>query len=282
MSELPSVLQVKELESGRWAGPNPDRDPEGRDVVFSGQILAQMIMACSAAVEGTKELTSLHGVFARAGRYSAGEVELVLEPMHTGRSWASHTLTALQGDRLLSRGLALLHADEPDLMRHGPAMPDVPPPERCVAKTYGVVFPGAEVRLVDVPGAMTAEGSPVITFWFRMSEPYDSVAANQAIVAWTTPGFIIGAAMQPHRDTVNLADAHRTISTGVLSHTVSFHEPPDVGDWMLITHEGSYAGHGRIFGHGAVFRRDGSLVSSFAQDSMARLAAEGLDPNKAM
>jgi acyl-CoA thioesterase II len=282
MSELPGVLLVKQTESGRWTGSHPDSDPEGRDVVFSGQILAQMIMTSDAAVAGAKEAKSIHAIFARAGRYSAGPVELALESMHAGRAWASDTVTAVQGDRLLSRGLVLLNTAEPDLMRHVPAMPDVPGPEECAEGTVGAVFPGAEVRPVDRPDAVAADGSPVLYCWVRGPESYDSVAANQAAVAWSQPGMIIGVAMRPHSDLVSLADAHRSISTGVISHTTHFHERADAGDWLLFVHEGTYAGNGRVFGQGAVFTRDGVLISTFAQDSMARQVEGDLDPKRAM
>ena len=282
MKELPSVLQVKGQGSGRWAGSNPENDPEGRDIVFSGQILGQMIMACSDVVEGEKEVKSLHAVFARAGKYSAGNVELALEPMHAGRAWASHTVTAFQSEVLLSRGLALLNAIEPDLMRHSPAMPDVPAPDLCTPQHFGTVFPESEVRVVDDQGAVTADGSPVIYFWFRMTESIDSVAANQAIIAWSTPGFCIGTAMRPHPDAVNFGEAHRSISTGVISHTVHFHEHADVAEWLLFVHEGTYAGHGRVFGKGAVFSGDGVLVSTFSQDSMVRSSERALDWKKDM
>jgi acyl-CoA thioesterase II len=282
MSQLPDELQVKEVSSGHWSGPNPADDPEGRDVVFSGQILAQMIMASDATVESQKEVKSIHAIFARAGRYSAGPVELAVESMHSGRAWASHTVTATQGDRLLSRGLVLLNTVEPDLMRHTPAMPDVPGPDKCTEGTLGVVFPGAEVRLVNDGEGAADDGSPASYLWFRYPESFDSVAANQAIVSWAQPGLIIGIAMRPHSEVVSPTDAHRTVSTGVISHTTHFHEHADVGDWLLFAHEGTYAGNGRVFGQGAVFRRDGALVSTFGQDSMARLVEGDLDWKSAM
>jgi acyl-CoA thioesterase II len=119
-------------------------------------------------------------------------------------------------------------------------------------------------------------------FWARMPESYDSVAANQAVIAWTQPGFLIGLAMRPHSDAVNIGDAHRSISTGVISHTAHFHDHGDVGEWMLVAQEASYAGHGRVFGSGAVFTRDGQLVSTFAQDSMARGVESPIDPKRGM
>ena len=124
-TELPQVLRVEESSPGRFTAPNPETDPEGRDVVFSGQVLAQMIMASSAA-GGGKEVKSVHAIFARTGRYSAGPMDLLLDSMHQGRAWASDTITVLQGDRLLARGLVLLNTVEPDVIRHTPRCPTSP------------------------------------------------------------------------------------------------------------------------------------------------------------
>ena len=88
--------------------------------------------------------------------------------------------------------------------------------------------------------------------------------------------------MRPHSDTVNIADAHTTISTGVISHTAHFHEHADVGQWLLVAQAARYAGNGRVFGSGSVFTQDGTLVSTFAQDSMARGVAGELDPKRSM
>jgi acyl-CoA thioesterase len=282
MSDLPPTFQVKELGEGRWSAPHPTDDPEGRDVVFSGQILAQMIMASDAACGSAKEVKSIHAIFARAGTYSAGPMELVLDAMHSGRAWGSDTITAYQGERMLSRGLVLLNTVEPDLMRHSPAMPDVPGPDGLTSQARPVLFPGVEARAVDLPDAVGADGAPMMYLWFRAPEPYESVAANQAIVVWNQPGFLIELAMRPHRDTVDIADAHRSISTGVIAHTAHFHESADASQWLLLTQEATYAGRGRVFGSGAVFTQDGALVSTFAQDSMVRGASGPLDPKRSM
>jgi acyl-CoA thioesterase-2 len=277
MTALSAVLDVEDLGDGRWTAPHPTEDPEGRDVVFSGQMLAQMIMVSDAAGGHQKEVKSVHAVFARAGSYSGGRIEYVLDPMHSGRAWASDTITARQGDRLLARALVLLNAVEPDLMRHAPQMPDVPAPDACAPQSLGMAFPGVEVRAIERPGQV-APGSPPTTYlWVRSPQSYDSVAANQAVIAWSEPGLIIGAAIGAHVDTVDFGQAHRSISTGVISHTAHFHDHGDVGDWLLFVHEAPYAGHGRVFGNGSVFTRDGTLVSTFAQDSMVRTVDRELD-----
>src|SRR5437764_10707889 len=107
--KLPAVLTLDVEGDGRYGASHPTDDPEGRDVVFSGQILAQMIMAADHAVESGKDVKSIHAVFARAGTYSGGPMQLQLESMHSGRAWGSDTITAWQGERLLSRGLVLLN-----------------------------------------------------------------------------------------------------------------------------------------------------------------------------
>ena len=75
--------------------------------------------------------------------------------------------------------------------------------------------------------------------------------------------------MRPHAG-VGQAQAHRTVSTGVISHTLTFHEPCSAGEWVLLSHRSSYAGRGRCYGWANVFRTDGTLVAGFVQDGMIR------------
>ena len=200
---VPAELQVTDGGDGRFRVPHPTDDPEARDVVFSGQILAQMIMVSDHAVGSAKDVKSVHAIFARAGTYSAGPMDYQLDQLHSGRAWGSDTITVTQGDRLLSRGLVLLNTIEADLMRHGPTMPDVPEPD-ALAPSAAITFPGVETRNVDAPDATAPDGSPAMYSWIRSDASYDSVAVNQAVLSWCQPGAIIGLAMRPHRDTVNI------------------------------------------------------------------------------
>jgi acyl-CoA thioesterase-2 len=282
MAATPKVFELDDLGNGSYAAPHPTDDPEGRDVVFSGQIIGQMIMAADKAVDSAKDVKSIHAIFARAGTYSGGPMELRLDSMHSGRAWGSDTITAYQGDRLLSRSLVLLNTIEPDLMRHGPAMPDVPAPEDLPADAGSLVYPGVETRTIDDPTRTAADGTPAMYFWMKHRESYDSNAVNQAILSWCQPGMLIGLAMRPHADSVSIGDAHRTISTGVIAHTCHFHERFDISQWLLVGQEATYAGRGRVNGQGTVFTQDGQLVSTFAQDSMVRGVDRELDPNRSM
>jgi acyl-CoA thioesterase II len=278
VSDLPDLLQLTEIGERRYRVTQPSESPEGRDVVFSGQLLAQMIMASDHAAAGAKDVRSVHAVFARAGTYTR-PIEFHVESLLAGRTWASDTVTATQSGKVLSRGTVLLNVVDEDLMRHEPAMPSVPAPAALDA-ARGQVFPGAELR--PVSGGGEVGGVPVEVAWHRYERPLASQAANQAVLAWATCGNIIGLAMRPHRDRVRIEDAHASISTGVIAQTIHFVERFDVSRWLLVRHEATKAATGRVYGGGRVFDEDGMLVAAFHQDSMARAAAAPLDPKTSM
>ena len=114
-----------------------------------------------------------------------------------------------------------------------------------------------------------AVGPAELDVWTRFVGAPDDPAISQALLAFATDGFLIGTAMRPHPG-VGQAQAHRTLSTGVISHTLTFHEPVSAGEWMLLSHRSPYAGRGRSYGRADVFQGDGRLVASFVQDAMIR------------
>jgi acyl-CoA thioesterase len=279
MSDLPDLLRLTEVGERRYHVFQPAESAEGRDVVFSGQLLAQMIMASDQAGGGTKEVRSIHTVFARAGTYSK-PIELEVDQMQAGRTWASDTVTATQAGRLLCRGIVLLNSVDPDLVRHDPVRPEgVPGPDDLEAAP-AQAFPGAEVR--PVPGEATIGGVPVAMAWHRYDAPVGSQTAAQAVLVWSTCGHIIGLALRPHREQVRIEDAHRTLSTGVIGHTVHFTDRFDVSAWLLMVTEATKAGTGRVFGEGRVFTQDGSLVAVFHQDSMAKAVEGQIDSRRSL
>lgn len=180
----------------------------------------------------------------------------------------------------MSRGLILWSLDEPDLIRHTELveMPDVPGPDDPGNRPDGRVFARAEGRIVggiDTWSDDEPARPPVQNVWTRFPDNH-SVAVNQAILAWATDGFLIGTAMLPH-DAYNEGQAHRTISTGVVAHTVSFHDRFRADEWLLMAHEGIWAGRGRTHGRCNVWSADGRLVATYTQDSIVRGFADRAD-----
>ena len=155
--------------------------------------------------------------------------------MHEGRAFASSTVTISQDDRLCTRSLVLLSTDEPDFIHH----------------------------------ADEARWSPDLDVWTRFVGVPDDPVFDQALIAFATDFFLIGTAMRPHAG-VGQAQVHVSVATGVVSHTLTFHEPCSAGAWLLLSHHSPHAGGCRSYGRADVFRQDGALVASFVQDGMIR------------
>jgi acyl-CoA thioesterase len=268
-SGLPEAFALTRVGEGRYSASSIG-DPGTRDVVYGGQLLAQMILASDQVAE-TKDVASIHTLFAR-GATVTRPIELDVEVIHDGRTMGSHSVTVHQGDRVCAQGLVLRRAEGPDLIRHQPSMPDVDGPDASpAAGQIGLVAPGSELRLVG--GVDTSDpdatGPAELSVWVRLPAANDDPVVAQALLAYGTDGFLIGTAMRPHAG-IGQNMAHANIATGVVSHTLTFHEPVPVGRWLLMAHEGAWAGHGAAYGRAHVFTEDGVLVASFVQESMIR------------
>lgn len=264
-SRIISAFDLERIGDGEFRGPSVG--DERRPVVFGGQIMGQMIAAASLA-NPDKTVKSLHVIFARAGTTDLS-VEIQLLPLHSGRAFASSSAIASQGERKLSQGLLLLDTGEQDVIRHQIPQPPVTAPGDATPVDQGDT--GVELRLVDGVDLMTtaATGPAEVHVWVRFSGVPDSVAVHQALLSWYTDGFLIGAAMRPHEG-IGQVQAHDTLSTGVIAHTLTFHESCRADDWMLISNRSLYAGRGRTYGEGHVYDADGRLIASFVQESMIR------------
>lgn len=267
MAAIDTLLRSFTLEPTGPDSYRAENAESGHGVVFGGQLLGQSIVAGLAGQDG-KTVQTLHTIFARTASPKE-PLTIAVDRMHAGRAFASSSVTIRQGDRLCTRSLVLLSADEPDFIRHTDPPPAVLGPDECTPA--GQHIGGWEIRIVgdvDVgdPGLV---GPPELDVWTRFVGAPDDRAFDQALLAFATDGFLIGTAMRPHAG-VGQAQAHRTVSTGVISHTLTFHEPCPAGEWVLLSHRSSYAGHGRCYGRANVFRSDGTLVAAFVQDGMIR------------
>jgi acyl-CoA thioesterase len=183
---------------------------------------------------------------------------------------ASSSVTISQGDRVCTESLVLMSAGEPDLISHADPAPVVSPPLPARTEEDGAW----QVQVVDGIDINDPEavGPPELNVWTRFSGAPDDPGINQALLGYATDGFLIGTAMRPHAG-VGQAQAHKTLSTGVLSHTLTFHRPFYAGDWLLLAHRSPFAGAGRSYGRADVYDVDGELVASFVQDALIRAKA---------
>ena len=234
----------------------------GYGVVFGGQLLAQSLVAGVAGHEG-KRVKTLHTIFAR-GASPDEPLDIEVDPMHGGRAFASATVTIRQGDRLCTRSLLLLSTDEENFIHHQDDAPWVGAAPTSEGDEWQVqVVDDIDVRDPD------AVGPPDLDVWSCFPGAPDDPQTGQALLAFASDGFLIGTAMRPHAG-VGQEQAHKTLTTGVVSHTLTFHQPFSAADWLLLSHHSPFAGHGRCYGRANVFSAQGVLVASFVQDGMIR------------
>ena len=102
--------------------------------------------------------------------------------------------------------------------------------------------------------------------WFRAtSDVGDDVALNQILLAYASDYSLLGTAMRPHG--VSWASGVQTAS---LDHILWFHRPTNFARWHLYVQDSPSASGARGFNRGGIYREDGILVASAAQEGLIR------------
>ncbi len=273
VTDLVEALELERIDEHHLVGDSVRMGPS--PVVFGGQLLAQSIVA-GASVDPTKDVTSIHIIFARAAEFGV-PLEFEVDVMAAGRAFASSSVTISQGGKVRARSLVLLAAPEPDLIRHQSDAPGVARPIAGPPSGHGL--DGWEIGIVEGVDISDPEaiGPAELDVWTRFVGAPSDPTVNRALLGYASDGFLIGTAMRPHSG-VGQSMAHVSISTTVNAHTLSFHEPIDASTWMLFSHDVPWSGRGRSHGRAQVFDEAGRLVASFTQENMIRAFPEGAAP----
>ena len=240
--------------------------------VFGGQILAQTLLAATSAATEGKEVKSLTQLFPREG-HAGAPMRYAVTKHQEGRTFASTGVVATQPDdagrdKTMSVATVSLHTPEEGSLRQDGA-PEVGKPESAAATDLGMI--PWETRVVDgVDLGSRDVGPAAYRFWMRTPSLPDSPALHQALLAYATDLTIIGTALRP-AEGLSQADTMTRFHSAVTSHSLWFHQPLRVDEWLLIDQVSPVLAGGRAFGRGEVWSLDGRLVASFAQESMIRM-----------
>jgi acyl-CoA thioesterase-2 len=190
-----------------------------------------------------------------------------VQKLQDGRTFGTTEVIASQDGKVIAAAVLSMHIDEDGLHRSD-APPDVGPPE--AAERCDLPMVPWEVRVVGgVDLADRAAGPPRLELWMRASELADDRSVHQALLAHATDLTLIGTALRPFEG-VSQADSTVSLHTAVTSHSLWFHQPFRLDDWLLLVQHSPVVANGRAFGRGDVFSSAGEVVASFAQESMVR------------
>lgn len=255
--------------------------PHGR--VFGGQVLAQCVMAAGltvADVAGPQRfIHSLHGYFMRAGDDKA-PIRFAVEEMRDGGTFSTRRVHAVQHGAPIMSFTASFQQWERGLEHQDP-MPQVPEPD-TLPSMVEILAGSSHPWAARVIGTRPIEHRPVsghaevldgphpgpVQFWIRaMGEIPEDPLLNAAILAYASDYTLLEPALRQHG--ISWTDPRLRVAS--LDHSMWFHRPATVTDWILYTQDSPSAESGKALGVGRMFSRDGRLVATVAQQGMMRL-----------
>src|SRR5262249_39579205 len=93
----------------------------------------------------------------------------------------------------------------------------------------------------------------------------DDLVMNQAILSYASDMSLLGTSMRPHG-----VSWQTGMQTASLDHIIWFHRPTNFAKWHLYVQDSPSASGARGFNRGAIYREDGALVASVAQEGLMR------------
>jgi acyl-CoA thioesterase-2 len=277
--DLISILDLEQLDINLFRGRSPQ---VGWQRVFGGQVIGQALVAAVRTVEG-RPAHSMHAYFLLPGDPKVPIIYDV-DRMRDGGSFTTRRVTARQHGHPIFSMLASFHKPE-DGLDHQATMPKVPPPEdlpsdaemrekllptmpEAVRKYYERERP-IELRPVEFDryrGKKYPDGK--FHIWIRATGKLpDDPAIHQCALAYSSDYALLDTALAPHGRTLFESD----FMGASLDHALWLHRPFRADDWLLYAQDSPNLHGSRGFARGLIFKRDGTLVASVAQEGLVRL-----------
>lgn len=273
MDDLIKTLTLEAVEVNLFLGRSPR---EERTRIFGGQVVAQALVAAYNTVAG-RLCHSLQSYFIRPGD-PAQPVLYQVERSRDGKSFATRRVIAIQKGEQIFNMACSFHIEEPGF-DHQSAPPAIIGPEEArqlllqnpvYMKQAGRWMGASPIDFL--PLDPNDEESPVVKpsqqcVWFRAKRDIgDDPVMNQALLAYASDYSLLGTALRPHGITWTQAQS------ASLDHIIWFHRPTNFSHWHLYVQDSPSAHGARGFNRGAIYRADGALVASAAQEGLMRKA----------
>ena len=282
IGHLIGILDLEKIEENIYRGTSPD---VGWQRVFGGLVISQALVAANRTVAPDRFVHSLHSYFLRPGDPSV-PILYEVDRIRDGSSFTTRRVVAIQHGKAIFTLSASFQIDEPGL-KHQSAMPDVPLPENLPApeQLYETYLKDApehirrfwlrERPVEIIPVSMTHYISsdalpPEQSIWIRANGAVpDSRPLQAAFLAYLSDMTQLDTAVFTHGFSV----FDQTIQAASLDHSMWFHAPDPLDDWLLYTTDSPFSGGARGLSRGSIFNRSGRLIASTAQEGLIRKRA---------
>jgi acyl-CoA thioesterase-2 len=279
VSDLLSILDLERLEVDLFRGRSPQ---VGWQRVFGGQVIGQALVAAVRTVEG-RQPNSMHAYFLLPGDPKVPIIYDV-DRIRDGKSFTTRRVTARQHGHPIFSMLVSFHNDEVGLEHQAP-MPEVPPPDKLPSEAelrekLLATMPDAvrhyyererpiELRPVEFDrylGQKYPEGK--FHIWFRATSKLpDDPSIHQCALAYASDYALLDTALVP----MGRSLFEKEFMAASLDHALWLHRPFRADEWLLYAQDSPNLHGSRGFARGLIFKRDGTLVASVAQEGLVRL-----------
>lgn len=258
VAETLARLPAKEGSSG-FVGETPDWFGP---TLFGGFVLGQATSAITQRAPDGFEIHSLHAYFLSALR-AGPAADYEVTSMRDGRSFAHRRLDGTQEGRPFFSMIASFTAPGgPSDFEYGRGLPaDVPRPDDLEVESGGDPWEGADVGPTEAAddGFLASSARR----WMRFARPLpDDAHLHASMLAYASD--MTGQGARPLQMTADFD------ITGIVSldHTVTFHRPARVDEWLFYNVTSTVNTAGRGYLRGEIYSHDGPLVASVTQETL--------------
>lgn len=283
LDELVQQLALERIEENLFRGQSQDL---GWGTVFGGQVLGQALSAAVQTVGADRHPHSLHAYFLRPGDV-AKPIVYDVDRSRDGSSFATRRVVAIQSGRPIFNLAASFQKIEPGYEHQSP-MPSVPAPEQVLPEReywarFGERAPRwmrepperpFELRIINPPDdpVRPSPQPPRRLVWMRaIGSLPDQPSLHASLLTYVSDFAFVSTALMPHGVTVHTPG----MQAASIDHTIWFHHPVRVDEWLLYEMESPAASGARGLVRGSVYTREGKLVASTAQEGLIRMRSDG-------
>lgn len=272
--EIVRLLQLEPTGPDRYRGQSHFM---GSPNVFGGQVLGQSLYAAVSTVDARRP-HSMHAMFLLAGNHRL-PIDYEVERVRDGGSFSTRRVVAFQEGKRIFVMSASFQAEETGLS-HQKDMPDDTDPDllepsvprwrdMAAGRTRGFQPVPVDFRSRHQGDLFSTHNSePTKQVWMRTPVALsDDPLIHEALFAYVSDYGLLWTSLQPHD--VRMGDPRLQIAS--LDHTIWFHRPFRMDEWLRFEMESPNASGGRGLCLGHVYDRQGVLVATLAQEGLIRL-----------
>ncbi|TBH26735.1 acyl-CoA thioesterase II, partial [Rhizobium leguminosarum] len=228
---------------------------------------------------------SLHAYFMRPGDPTV-PIIYQAERIRDGSSFNTRRVVAIQHGKAIFALSASFQVEEPGF-EHQIAMPEVEMPEALlgeqqIKEEYLAHAPEAirkywqrerpiEIRPVSLTHYFSDRKlDPKQDVWVRATGPVpDDRLYQAAVLAYLSDMTLLDTSLYAHGTSI----FDQSLQVASLDHSMWFHRPCKLDDWLLYTQDSPSASGARGLTRGSLFTRSGNLIASVAQEGLIRKKA---------